>query len=57
MKEHSLFLLVNKLLSLPEIGCIKIRELEIHRNNKNEMIKPAVNECYQIATAILIYVL
>lgn len=44
--EKKLCLLAEKLLSLPEVTCIRIRKLEIHRNNKNEMIKSAVNECY-----------
>lgn len=44
--ENNLRLLVDKLFSLPEVACIKIRALEIRRNNQNEMIKAAVNECY-----------
>ena len=44
--EMNFELLVNKLLSLPEIECIKIRKLEICQSNKAEMIKSAVNECY-----------
>lgn len=44
--EKNFRLLVDKLLSLPEVVCIKIRELEINRNNKKETIQSAVNECY-----------
>lgn len=44
--EMNLCVLVDKLFSLPEIECIKIRKLEIRKNNKNEMIKSAVKECY-----------
>ena len=42
----NLCLLVDKLLSLPEIEYIKIRELKIRRDNKNEMIRSAIDECY-----------
>lgn len=38
--------LVDKLLSLSEIACIKVGELEIHRDNKEEAIKLAINECF-----------
>ncbi|MDE7222832.1 MAG: hypothetical protein K2O34_03490 [Acetatifactor sp.] len=44
--EINLYSLADKLLSLPEIECIKIRGLEIRRSNQKEMIKSAVNECY-----------
>lgn len=44
--EVNLCLLVDKLFSLPEIECVKIRKLIICRNNKDKMIKSAVNECY-----------
>ena len=42
----NLCLFVDKLLSLPEIEYIKIRELKIRRDNKNEMIRSAIDECY-----------
>ncbi|MDE5748096.1 MAG: hypothetical protein K2I21_11040 [Acetatifactor sp.] len=44
--EMNLCMLVDKLFSLPEIECVKIRKLEIRKSNKNEMIKSAVKECY-----------
>lgn len=44
--KTNLYLLADKLLSLPEIECIKVRGLKIHESNKNEMIKSAVNKCY-----------
>lgn len=44
--ERNLCLLVDRLLSLPEIAYIKIKEREIRRNNKNETIPLAVDECY-----------
>lgn len=44
--KMNLCLLVDKLFSLPEIEYIKIRELEIHKDNKNEMIELAINECF-----------
>lgn len=44
--EINFNLLADKLFSLPEIACIKVGELEIHRDGRNEMIKSAVNECY-----------
>lgn len=44
--EKNLCVLADKLFSLPEIECIKIREREIRKSNKREMISLAVNECY-----------
>lgn len=44
--EVNLCLLLDQLFALPEIECVKIRKLIICRNNKDKMIKSAVNECY-----------
>lgn len=44
--ETNFRLFVDKLLSLPEVFCIKIRELEIYRDYKTEMIKSAVDKSY-----------
>ena len=44
--ETNFRLFVDKLLSLPEVFCIKIRELEIYRDYKKEMMKSAVDKSY-----------
>lgn len=44
--EVNLGLFIDKLFLLPEVVCVKIKSLEIYRENKEEMIKPAVNGSY-----------
>ncbi|MDE5931030.1 MAG: hypothetical protein K2H40_00900 [Lachnospiraceae bacterium] len=44
--EMNLCLLADKLFLLPEIMCMQVRELEIRRDDRIEMIRSAVNECY-----------
>lgn len=47
--ETNLGVFVDKLFTHPEIKCIKIKELEICRDNKNDTIKSAVNKSYHDA--------
>lgn len=39
-------LLAEKLLSLPEIECIRVREVEIRREDRDKTVPLAVNACY-----------
>lgn len=39
-------LLAEKLLSLPEIECVKVREVEIRREDRDKTVPLAVNACY-----------
>ena len=44
--ETHLNLFVDKLFSLPEVNCVKIKKMEIHRDNRSGLLKSAVDESY-----------